>query len=137
MARFYEIQIDSIHLTSDGTEAGDPVKCEVTNWRDLLTPVTGNTRPNADGSDDDQRYAWIAGKKFEIRVLTWIYKEQWDALLVLLLDSQATGSTFSVIGTGDFGDFNVTSKAQLDSPFDAASFRNGRIFQPVFRLSTV
>jgi hypothetical protein len=137
MARFYYIQIADIYLSSDGTAGGERVKCEVVGWRDLLSPVTGNTRKNADGSNDNQRYAWDAGKDFEIRVSTWIYQAQWDDLKALLLDSQANGTTFQVVGTGDFGNFNVPSEAQLDAPFDAANFRNGRIFQPVFRLSTV
>jgi hypothetical protein len=137
MSRFYEIQIDSVYLTDDGTETGDDVKLEVSNWEDLLTTVTGNTRPNADGSPDRQRYAWTAGKQFEVRVTTWIYKAQWDDLKALLLESLENDTSFTVAGTGDTGDFSVTAKAELEKPFSAGRFRNGRIFEPVFRFITV
>ncbi len=136
MDRFYTITIDTISITTDGTGGGDDCKLEVPNWEDLLTPVTGNSRPNADGSDDTQTYAWDAGKQFDVRVLTWLYKEQWDDLLALQIDSLQNNTAWTITGTGDTGDFTVTAKAFIDRPFSAAGFRNGRIIQPVFRFIT-
>lgn len=136
MANCYRIEIDTIRLTSTGLIGGIPCYLEVTNWDDLLTPVTGNTRPNADGSPDLQLYAWDAGKQFDIKVEV-LFKAQWDDLKALQIDSLTNSTEFTITATGDFGDFTVTVRAYPDKPFTAQTFQNGIINGAIFRYITV
>lgn len=141
MARFYKIQVgDDIFLTNTGETDGLNAELEVTNIEDLQTPVGGNVRPNADGTPDFQLYEWAKGKQFDVKVTTWLYKQEWDALVVLLIDSLENLTTFAVIGDdagdGD-GGFSVIARAFPDKPFSRQSFRNGKIFVPNFRFITV
>lgn len=134
--RFYQIQVGSIYLTSNGDSDGRKAQLEVTNIEDLLTDITGTVRPNADGSPDFQTYSWIAGKQFDVRVTTWLYQAQWNDLRDLQLARLANKTPFTVIGTGELGNFSVSALPFIDKPFSAEGFRNGKIMKPVFRYIT-
>jgi hypothetical protein len=134
--KFYKVQIDDIYLTSDGTAAGDECKLEVSNVEDLLTTVAGTVTPSIGGAPVIQTIPWTSGKQFDVRV-TVLNKPQWEALKTLLNDSLSGGSTFTVAGTGDIGDFSVNVRAFPQKPFAAARFKNERIYGVVLRFITV
>lgn len=136
MARFYEIQIDSIYLTSDGTSAGDKCKLEVSNLEDLLVSVAGVAIPTASGRVVTQTVEWTKGKTFEIRINT-LAADVWDDLKTLINDALDDDSDFEIIGTGDTGNFTVTVKPFPNKPFSATSFINNRIRGATLRFVTV
>lgn len=137
MSRLYKVKIGDVHLSSTGTAAGIGCKLEVDGIEDLLVQVTGVAIPSITGAPIFQMMPWTAGKQFSVRVETFIYKAQWEALKILLNDSLAAGTSFPVTGTGDIGNFSVTARAFPNKPFAAAGFTNDRIEQPAFRLITV
>lgn len=136
MSRFYIAQIDTIFLSSDGTNTGTPCKLQISGADDLITPITGRAEPSANGTPIFQNFAWTAGKQFEINIET-INAEQWDALKTLINDSLAENETFTVTGTGDAGNFSVTAAPLPQKPFSAVAFINGRIKGATLRLITV
>jgi hypothetical protein len=135
--KFYEVQIDSIFLTSDGT-AGSSDKCKlsITNVEDLLTSVAGVAIPSITGSPVIQTIPWTSGKQFDIRVNV-LNKAQWDALKTLINTALGNSGFFTVTATGDIGDFTKVVKPFPQKPFSAERFKNGRIYNVVLRFITV
>lgn len=137
MAGFYRIQIGAIYLTKTGANTGKPCKLEVSNLEDLLTTVIGVPMPSiVPGKTTLQLVPWAAGKTFEIKVLS-LSKTVWESLRDFLNDKLENDSTFTVIGTGDIGNFSVTCKPFPQKPFSAGSFQNGWIQAATFRFVTV
>lgn len=136
MARFYQIQIASVYLTSDGTAAGDPCKLNVPGVEDLLTTITGAAIPAIGGGSVLQLVPWTAGKQLQIEVET-VMEDVWNDLVDLILDALTNDTSFTIIGTGDIGDFSVSVKPFPIKPFSAPGFRNGRIKNAVFKFITV
>lgn len=137
MSRFYKVKIGDIWLTNSGLESGIACKIDIPDAVDLLTTTAGVAIPSISGAPVFQTIPWTAGKQFDVRIETHLYKAQWDALKALLNDSLENGTSFTVSAAGDIGDFSVTARAFPQKPFSAAAFTNGRIVKPVFRLITV
>ncbi len=135
MSRFYRIQIDSIHLTSDGTNSGTPCKLQIPGLEDLLTPVTGISEPSASGIPQFQTFPWTTGKQFEIVIQT-ILEDVWNDLKTLLNTALENNTPFTVSGTGDVGNFVVSAMPFPQKPFTASEFINGRIKNSTIRLIT-
>ncbi|MCD9186696.1 MAG: hypothetical protein LUM44_09695 [Pyrinomonadaceae bacterium] len=136
MAKFYQVRIGTIYLTSNGLANGIPAKIEIPNLEDLLVSIAGNVQFSADGGAVSQFVTWTKGKVFEIRVST-LFEAQWNALVSLVNNALNVDGSFAVIGTGDIGDFTVQAKPFPNKPFSAASFRSGRIKDITFRFVTV
>lgn len=126
MARFYEIQIDSIYLTDTGADDGVPCKLQISNLEDLLVSVAGIAIPTASGSVVTQNVEWTSGKQFDIRIET-LMKDVYDDLKTLINDALDDDTDFEIVGAGDSGDFSVTVKPFPQKPYSAASFINERI----------
>lgn len=133
MAKFYKIRLNSIYLTSDGTNTGDPVKLSVSG-ADALGGVSGVTIPTVGGAVNQ---LFGTSKPIEIRVLTHISEALWNSLVALINTALENSETINLIGTGDTGDFQRNVQPLLPKPFEAQDFRNGRILTPIFRFITV
>lgn len=130
MAKFYKIQIGTIHLTSDGLTTGLPCKLSVSGVSLLRANYVKTPVQNADGSQIVQTYEQTSGKPLEIRILSLPLGV--GNQLVTLFNSLAP---VTVIGTeGDTGDFNKTCEIVS---FDYQEFRNGRWKNAVLKLVTV
>lgn len=134
--KFYSVQIDDVYLTSDGTETADECKLDISNVEDLLTSVAGIAIPSITGSPVIQTIPWTSGKQFDVRVNV-LNKPQWEDLKTLINTAQENGTSFTVAGTGDIGDFSVTVKPFPQKPFSAQRFKNERIYGVVLRFITV
>lgn len=134
--RFYEIQIGDIYLTDDGTISGTPCKLEIPNLEDLLTPVVGAVVYAASGKPVIQSVPWSKGKPFEIQIEV-LTKAVWDDLKTLINTAQSADTSFSVIGTGDTGNFSLSAKPFPSKPFSAKKFLNSRIYGISLRFITV
>jgi hypothetical protein len=135
MSRFYHVQIDSIYITSDGTNGGDPCKLSVAGASELLQTVTGAAIPTIGGTVF-QLVPYTKGKRFSVAI-DQIMKDQWDDLVTLINNTLETDGDFTVSGTGDIGDFSATVKPFPVSPFKAQSFINGRIRGVTLEFITV
>ena len=136
MARFYQVQIDSIYLTDDGSAGGIACKLSIPNVEDLLTTMTGAAVPAIGGGAVLQLVPWTSGKQFEILIET-VMEDVWNDLLELILDALENDTSFTIVGTGDAGDFNVSVKPFPVKPFSLQSFINGRIRGAFFKFITV
>lgn len=134
--RFYEIRIDSIYLTDDGTADGTPCKLQIPNLEDLLTSVIGQPSVSASGAIVSNLAAWTKGKSFEITVEV-LTENVWSDLKALINDSLETDDDFEIVGNGLIGDFTVNAKPNPVKPFSAERFLSGRIYNCVFRFITV
>ena len=135
MARFYRIQIGSIFLTRTGLAGGIPCKLTVSGADNLLLPFAGITEPSADGTPYTTVFETDKGKNLEISVET-LTADVWQDLTEIINDAINSGSSLTVIGTGDIGNFNVSVVPQMPNPFAAESFINGRIRNASFRFMT-
>jgi len=136
MSRFYDIQINGIFLTDDGTDSGLGCKLSVENVEDLLKTVAGFVQLSAKGTPQFQLVEWTAGKQFAVRVST-LTKDVWLDLVELLNTALEEDDTLIIAGSGDTGDFTVSAKPFPQKTFAAERFINGRIINAVFRFITV
>lgn len=133
--RFYKIQIDTIFLSRDGTDAAPYCKLQVTNAEDLLTTVIGQPTPSADGRVVSNLAPWTRGKQFEIEVEV-LTGAVFGALKTLINTHLAADSSFDVTGTGDGGNFSETVKPNPVKPFSFQRFLNGRVYGVTLRFIT-
>ena len=124
--RFYAIQIDTIFLTSNGSNTGTPCKLTVSNVEDLLTNVIGAAVPTVGGNVVFQLVPFTRGKQFDIQIEV-LNLAQWNDLKTLINSRLAADTSFTVSGTGDTGNFSVSAKPFPQKPFSAQSFLNNRI----------
>jgi hypothetical protein len=136
MARFYQIRIDSIYLTSDGSAGGTACKLSVPNAEDLLTSIVGVAVPAIGGGAVTQLAPWTSGKQFDVAVET-VMEDVWTQLVDLILDALENDTGFTIEGAGDGGDFSVAVKPFPIKPFSFQSFINGRLRGVVLKFITV
>lgn len=134
MSRSYRIQFDSIYLTSDGTNAGEPVKVAVGDPSALKLEYTGTTIETVGGAVNQ---LFKIPKPVEIRVLTHLSEIVWEAIVALINTALENSATINIKGVGDIGDFDIDALPLLPRPFEAQDFANGRIKTPIFRFITV
>ncbi|HEY0048193.1 MAG TPA: hypothetical protein VGB68_02830 [Pyrinomonadaceae bacterium] len=135
MSRFYKIQLDSIYLTSDGTETGTPCKLEVPNAAALMLPFTGTTVPAADGTPVTQILESVKGIAFEIKINV-LTADVWEDVKTLIITALENSDTIEITATGDAGDFTVEAEPVLPQPFLFESFINDRIKGITLRFMT-
>jgi hypothetical protein len=102
-------------------------KLEVGGVEDLLTNWTGNAYTSASGAPVTQLVEFIEGKNFEIKIdilPSAVYESLRGAANAnLALQAGETGdATFTVIGTGDSGNFSVSAIWNPQKPFAAERF---------------
>lgn len=137
MARFYRLQIGSVYLTSDGTSAGLPCKLKIGGVEALRVNYAGQTAPSADGTP--QTVAFLVGTKsrpLSVTVET-LPKTVFDSLVTVINNALQNNSTITLVGTGDYGDFNIACVPTLPTPISSSGeFINGRLKQVVLNFTT-
>ena len=137
MAKFYQVQIETVYFTSTGLAGGLPAKLTVSGIEDLLTTVIGAAFPAIGGGAVLQLVPWTSGKQFEIAVETHLYTAQWEDLKDLINDALENDTSLTVQLSGETGNFTGEAKPFPVKPFSCEKFENGRIYKPVFRFITI
>jgi hypothetical protein len=136
MARFYQVQLGLIYITSTGLVGGTGCELEVTNVEDLIAPVTGVSIPVIGGGNVRQIVPWTKGKSFEIKVNV-MFSTLYSDLETFLNNSNETDTSFTLIITGDIYDLELTVKPRLQKPIARGAFQNGISNNVVMAFETV
>lgn len=136
MARFYQIQLDSLYLTSSGLSNGEPCKMEVLGVENVIRTRAGSTGIAIDGTpvttliEQDGK-----GNVLEIKIAV-LYKAVYDSLITLINNAVENFTTINLTGTGDTGNLNLDTVPLMPNPYSFESFRNERIKNFTLRLVT-
>ena len=123
MARFYRIQIGSIHIASDGLETGIKCKLDVPDASDLIDDFAQNAIVGNNGSVIVQNFERTGGQFFSINIEV-LPKSVWESLKTLRTNALQNETLIRVQGIGDIGNFDVNANPLKFNAFD---FNNSRI----------
>lgn len=125
MARYYTVQIGSIHLTSTGLEGGLPCRVEIQG----LTPITPAYRRTViqaiEGPPAVQLFDNRIGEAISMVILN-IGKAVYEELIEAINDADASTGIINIkLSGGDLGEFDFDCVVEsIDQP---GQFRNGMI----------
>lgn len=137
MARFYRLQIGSVYLTDTGLSDGLPCKLKIGGVEALRVNYAGQTAPSADGTP--QTIAFLIGTKGRPLAVTveTLPKTVFDSLITLINNALQNNSTITLVGTGDYGNFNAACVPTLPTPISSSGeFIGGRLKQVVLNFTT-
>lgn len=136
MARFNQVKIGSVYLTSTGANGGTPCKVDVTGINALKTDKTGQVISSADGTPYAQLID-VNNKGIPLEVRTeWMLKAVFDSIVTIINNAKNAGTGITVEITGDTGNFTVSVIPYVPDDIVFELFRNGYIKGAGFRFIT-
>jgi hypothetical protein len=137
MARFYRVQIGPVYLTDTGLIGGIPCKLKIPGIEALRVTYAGETAPSAGGTPHTVAFSvGTKGRPLSIEIES-LPKAVFDSIVTLINNALANNTTITLIGTGDYGDFNLAAVPRLPSPITGSSeFINGRLKKVSFHFTT-
>lgn len=124
-------------MTSDGTVSGTPCKLTIDGVEALRNSYAGQTVPSADGTP--QTVAFLVGTKGRALAvkIDFLPKAVFDLLVGEINNSIATNTAITLIGTGDFGNFNLGAVPTLPEPITSGGeFSNSMLKNITFNFTT-
>lgn len=136
MARYNQVQIGSVYLTSTGANGGKPCKVDVKGLGKLKTTKTGQVINSADGTPYAQLLS-VGHKGLPIEVITdWMTKTVFDSVVSLIETAKNAASSITLVITGETGTFSLTTIPDVPEDIDFGSFSTSYIKGAIFRFKT-
>jgi len=133
MARYNEVKIDTVYLTSTGLVGGKPCKVNVPGLEQLQTTKTGQVANSANGTPYLQLIDF-EHRGIKIQVETeWMSKTVYDSIVAIHEASKNGGTTIPIEISGDTGDFTFDVVCAIPQDISFEGFSNEYIRRAVFR----
>lgn len=137
MGQYYKAQIDSVYLTDDGTDTGEPCRVDITGLDALTLNYAGSNTNSADGTP----YSFVIeheGQGSPLRLATGVVTaDVFEDLQSVINTALAADDTINLkLSDGPFGDFDLECLPGFPRPIEfSGKFDDDYIYDLALNLT--